>query len=278
MPTASTSSSIPPESSEPLAQRVVLRGPTGQDAIARVMDLGTGAPAVFLHGLVGVNEHWLEVASRVQNRFRCILLEVPLLELRGEDCSVDGVTDMVARYLLEHVEEPAVLVGSSFGGHVALRIAIQRPDLVRGLVLVGSSGLGEKPIGGPRVKRSRAWMESTIAELFHDRSRMPAGDVDRAWAELSQRTKAKRLFRLSRSVFKDHMGGKLGQIGAPTMVLWGRQDQITLPEAAEQFADEIPDAELVWIEQCGHAPMIERPAEFADALLRFGERLGIHAG
>ncbi len=271
---SATSAQNVPEQPVTGERTVPLVGPTGVEVPGRVMEFGEGVPFVFLHGLVGINEHWLGVVRRVSDRIRCVLLEVPLLELRGDDCCIQGVSAMVARFVREQLRTPSVLVGSSFGGHVALRLGVYDPDLVRGLVLVGSSGLGEKPIGGPRVKRTREWMEETIAELFFDRSKMPAGDVDRAWGELSERTKAKRLFRLSRSVFADSMGDRLSSIRAPTLVLWGREDQITPPEAAEQFASEIPGAELVWIDECGHAPMIEKPEEFSRALLAFGERIG----
>ncbi len=275
MATASTQNTETGSPDTPPARAVVLHGPAGEPVEGRLMELGQGVPVVFLPGLVGVNEHWIQVARRVQGHVRCILLEVPLLELRGDDCSIDGVTEMVGRYLREELGEPAVLVGSSFGGHVSLRLGVESPELVRGLVLVGSSGLGEKPIGGPRVKRTREWVEDTIAELFYDRARMSQDDVDRAWNELSGRVKAKRMFRLSRSVFKDHMADRIPSIQAQTLVLWGREDLITLPEVAQQFADTIPNAEIVWIERCGHAPMIEKPDEFAEAFLRFGTRIGI---
>ncbi len=273
MATASTQNSRGVQA--PQARGVSLRGPTGEPVKGRLMEMGDGVPVVFLHGLVGVNEHWLEVSQRIKGHMRCVMLEVPLLDLLGDDCSIEGVTDMIGRYVSEEIGEPAVFVGSSFGGHVSLRLGVQSPELVRGLVLVGSSGLGEKPIGGPRVKRTRAWVEDTIAELFFDRSKMSQEDVDRAWGELSGRVKAKRMFRLSRSVFKDHMADRIPSIQAPTMVLWGREDMITLPEVAEQFAEAIPNAEMVWIERCGHAPMIEKPDEFAEALLRFGTKIGI---
>ncbi len=273
--TASTQNTETGDPRTPASSTVQLRGADDGRVEGRLLEVGQGSPVVFLSGLVGVNEHWLRVAQTVKDHLRCIMLEVPLLELMGDDCSIEGVTEMVGRYLADEVGEPAVLVGSSFGGHVSLRLGVQNPDLVRGLVLVGSSGLGEKPFGGPRVKRSRSWVEDTIAELFYDRSKMLQEDVDRAWNELSGRVKAKRMFRLSRSVFKDHMGDRIPSIKAPTMVLWGREDLITLPEVAEQFAEAIPDAEMVWIERCGHAPMIEKPDEFADALLRFATRIGI---
>jgi len=270
--TASTSSNQPPITTLP-SGKLSLRGQAVPSVDCRVDLSGEGPPVIFLHGLVGINEHWAEVVEHINDRFRCVMVEVPLLELRAEDCSVEGVAAMIADFLKRHVGEPAILVGSSFGGHVALRIALYWPDLVRALVLVGSSGLGERRVGEKSPRRSREWMEETIAELFYDRSKMRAADVDRAHNELSDRRKARRMLRLSRSVFNDHLGTQIGRIKAPTMVLWGREDTVTPPETAVAFAEAIPNAELVWIEQCGHAPMLEKPAEFAKALREFGDRL-----
>ncbi|MCB9844900.1 MAG: alpha/beta hydrolase [Phycisphaeraceae bacterium] len=256
----------------PKRYSAVLRGPEETDVPARVVEVGDGPTMLFLHGLVGLNEHWSDVVRRVRHSFHCVLLQVPLLELHGQDCSVNGVASMIAGFVERYVDGQAIIVGSSFGGHMALRLAIDRPELVEAIVLVGSSGLGERPMGAS-PKRSRDWMESTISELFYDRSKMRLEDVDRAHAELSDKTKARRMMKLSRSVFADNVASRLGDIRAPALVLWGREDIVTPPEAAMGFAREIPDAELVWIERCGHAPMIECPAEFAQGLLEFGEKL-----
>ena len=52
---------------------------------AGVIETGAGRPVVFLHGLVGLNEHWEGVVERISHRVRCVLFELPLLELRGDD-------------------------------------------------------------------------------------------------------------------------------------------------------------------------------------------------
>lgn len=253
---------------------IVLTGPEAVDVPTEFVDAGSGRPFLFLSGLVGTNFHWFEVVKRVKHRVRAMALQVPLLELEGKDCGVPGVKTMVARFIRDYINQPPVLVGSSFGGHVALRLAIENPDLVGGLVLAGSSGLAEKPIlGAERPLKTREYIEEKVAELFYDRSRMSARDVDRAHAELNDRTKARAMIKLSRSCREDHLGQLLGAIKAPTLVLWGRNDIVTPPEAAVEFSERIPDARLVWIEQCGHAPMIERPDEFSDALLVFGDEL-----
>ncbi len=246
---------------------------------ASVSDLPAGADGgptvVFLHGLVGLNEHWDAVVERVNDRLRCVLFEMPLLRLRGEHCSIQGVTALTARFLEEYLPgRPVVLVGNSFGGHVALRLALEYPQLVNGLVLAGSSGLIEKSlVSDIQIRPSRAWLERKIGELFYDQSLMRQEDLTRAHKELSDRGGARAMVKLSRSARRDHLGDRMSSIKAPTLLLWGRQDVVTPPEAAEGFKRLIPQAHLEWFDNCGHAPMIEVPDGFARSLLEFTDKL-----
>jgi len=242
--------------------------------IATIREVGTGVPVVFLHGLVGLNEHWDAVVARVHHKMRCTLFELPLLRLRGEHCSIQGVAALTQRFLEEHSSEPSVLVGNSFGGHVAVRVALQRPDLVRGLVLAGSSGIIEKSlVSDVQIRPSRDWLRRKIGELFYDQSKMREADLERAHRELSDRGGARAMVKLSRSARRDHLGSRMREIAAPTLIIWGREDIVTPPEAAEQFAELISDSRLVWFDACGHAPMIEKPELFADSMLEFAEHL-----
>jgi pimeloyl-ACP methyl ester carboxylesterase len=241
---------------------------------ARVIEVGEGLPVVFLHGLVGLNEHWEGVVERVQHRMRCVLFELPLLQLRGDDCSIQGATALTARFLREYLDEPAVLVGNSFGGHVALRIALEHAALVRGLVLAGSSGLIEKSmVSDIQIRPSREWLRRKIGELFFDQSKMREADLDRAHKELSDRGGARAMVKLSRSARRDHLGERITQIGQPTLLIWGKQDIVTPPEAGEGFARMIRSSRIVWLDNCGHAPMMECPDQFGEALLKFTEEL-----
>lgn len=244
------------------------------DLTARVVDTGEGLPIVFLHGLVGLNEHWEGVVERVQHKVRCILFQLPLLKLRGDDCSIHGASKLTARFLAEYLDEPAVLVGNSFGGHMALRIAIEEARLVRALVLAGSSGLIEKSlVSDVQIRPSREWLQRKIGELFFDQTKMREADLDRAHRELSDRGGAKAMVRLSRSARRDHLGERIASIGQPTLLLWGKQDIVTPPEAGEGFNRMIRNSQIVWFDNCGHAPMLECPELFAEALLRFAEEL-----
>jgi pimeloyl-ACP methyl ester carboxylesterase len=245
-------------------------GLSGERVPVDVVDVGRGKPVVFLHGLVGLNEHWEEVTSRAASRARCVMLQLPLLELRGDDCSIDGATELTIRFIERHVRESAILVGNSFGGHVALRIALDRPDLIRGLVLAGSSGLIERTtVSEVQTRPTRAWLGEKIGELFFDRSKMRMADVDRAFQELSIRAHARAMVKLSRSARRNHLGDRIGQIKAPTLIIWGKQDVVTPPEACEEFKAKIKDSRVLWFDRCGHAPMLECPEAFGEALCDF---------
>jgi pimeloyl-ACP methyl ester carboxylesterase len=270
--------SVIPSSSEkrapPTTSEVVLRGISEPEIVGRVVRCGTGRPVVFLHGLVGLNEHWEPVLEHIRHRYECTTLELPLLELKGQDCSIQGVTELTVQFLREHIDDRAVLVGNSFGGHVALRTALRHSRFVEGLVLAGSSGLFERTfVKGAPVRPSREWLVEKIGELFHDRSFMSENDVDRAFAALSDKNGARAMVKLSRSARRNHLGDQIGNIETPTLLIWGRNDVVTPPSAAQGFLDLMPNAELFWIDRCGHAPMIEAPAEFSRAMLDFADRL-----
>ncbi|MGD9692160.1 MAG: alpha/beta fold hydrolase [Phycisphaerales bacterium] len=240
----------------------------------KVDEIGSGEPVVFLHGLLGVNEHWYPVARSLAPRAKCVMLGMPLLELKGDTCSVDGVTKLTIAVLDAVVGGPSVIIGNSLGGHVAQRIAMERPDLCKALILAGSSGLFERTLErGVEHRPSHDWVTRKIKGLFCDEDRVPPDLIDRAFEELSQRHAARAVVRLGRSAKSDHMGDRIHTIQHPTLLLWGMQDAVTPPEVAEEFHELIPNSKLAWIDRCGHAPMIERPDEFAQAIHTFLDQL-----
>ena len=143
-------------------RRITLTGRNGAQVAASLRDSGTGREVVFLHGLVGLNEHWEDVVDRINDRWRCRLLELPLLDLAPADCSIEAVTELTASFLKVEVRRPVTLVGNSFGGHVALRIALDHPELCDALVLAGASGLMERTlVRGAPVRPSRDWLSDS---------------------------------------------------------------------------------------------------------------------
>ncbi|MDF1810086.1 MAG: alpha/beta hydrolase [Phycisphaerales bacterium] len=257
-----------------VTRKVNLTGVSGKTIEADVVECGSGMPVVFLHGLVGLNEHWGKVVDRISSRVRCITLEVPLLSLRGVDCSLSAVSAMTMQFLDREIGQPAILVGNSFGGHVALRVTHERPELVHSLVLAGSSGLIERTVvKGAPVRPTREWLVEKIGELFFDKSKMHPGDVDRAFVLLNERGGARAMVKLSKSARRDNMTDDLAEIHQQTLLIWGKEDVVTPPSAGQGFSELMPSARLHWLENCGHAPMIEAPEPFGDAMHQFFDEL-----
>lgn len=249
---------------------------TGVDI--RVDRAGSGPPLVILNGLLGLNEHWFPCLGPLAQRAQCFLLQPPLLEMKGKGLSVDGVLRLTMSVLETLIDEPAIMVGNSLGGHIAIRLAEERPDMVRALVLIGSSGLFERTFErSVQHDPSHAWLQKKIGDLFYDQSRMLPGMVDLAYAELSRRTAARALVKLGRSAKNDHLGEILPNVHQPALLLWGRQDVVTPPVVAEEFARLLPNATLRWIERCGHAPQIEQPDEVATGIADFLDKLAADA-
>jgi pimeloyl-ACP methyl ester carboxylesterase len=67
----------------------------------------------------------------------------------------------------------------------------------------------------------------------------------------------------------------LHKIRMPVSLIWGKNDKVTPPEVAIEFHECLPNSELVWIDKCGHAPMMEQPEEFNRALEGFLKKTGV---
>lgn len=245
---------------------------TGMDI--RIDRMGEGRTLVVLNGLLGLNQHWFPMLAPLTDRVEAMLIQPPILEMRGKGATVPGVASLVISVLESVLEGPAMIMGNSLGGHIALRIAHARPDLVSSLVLIGSSGLLERGFEkGVRHTPNPDWIYTKVRELFYKEESMLPGMVEMVHTELSRRPAARAFVKLGRSAKDDHLGSILGEIDVPTQLIWGRQDIVTPPSVAEEFARDLPDARLTWLDECGHAPHIELPQCVREILVDFLEHL-----
>jgi pimeloyl-ACP methyl ester carboxylesterase len=93
--------------------------------------------------------------------------------------------------------------------------------------------------------------------------------VDEVFSIVNDRGKAIRVVATAKSAVRHNVGDKLYQIKAPTLLVWGKQDTITPPFVAEKFHDLIENSQLFFLDQCGHAPMMEKPDDFNNILEKF---------
>jgi len=229
----------------------------------RWLERGEGEPIVLLHGLMGRMDHWDSTLQALAETGRPIAPDVPILDPALVDPSVSGLTEHVRTFLDALDVRRAVVGGNSLGGHLALELALREPERVSGLILTGSSGLFERSFarGVPHVPTTE-FVREKMEEIFYDASLVTSAWVEAVRQTLTTRVYARRILQVARSAKRSNLESRLGQIGAPTLLVWGKDDRITPPDVAERFAALIPNAELVFIANCGHAPMLEQPSVF----------------
>ena len=164
----------------------------------------------------------------------------------------------------------ATLVGSSFGGWIALDFAIQHPSMVEKLVLVDAAGLAWLHPVPELDPSSLAATRTLIESVFYDKKMVSDGAVQQVFTDRMRNNDGYTIHSavagFATPQFED---GKLASIHAPSLVMWGRQDELIPLASGEKLRDGIRGAKLVVFEQCGHVPQIEKSAEFNRALLEF---------
>jgi len=232
---------------------------------------GEGRPIVLLQGLMGGLSNFTKLIAYFSERgYRVYFPELPIYDLPVLNTNLASIAKFVARFIDEVVGEPATVVGNSMGGHVGLILTLSRPDLVKNLVLTGSSGLYERTFGDsfPR-KNDRDYIKKKAQEVFYDPAIATEDLVDEVFAIVNDRGKGIKTVMLARSAIKHNMEKELHKIKVPTCIIWGKQDNVTPPEVAIEMDRLIPNAQLFWLDHCGHAAMMEKPDEFNEILFRW---------
>ena len=199
----------------------------------------------------------------MQRDWKVMVPAMPMFDYPFGCCGLKNLCEDLWDRLQREGIRDAIFAGNSLGGHVAALTAIHRPDLVRGLVLVGSSGLHERGLerGVPR-RPDRAWLRRKVEEVFFDPAHVTEELLDSVSATVSNNRTLLNALRLAKSVKRSDLRPLLSRVRCPVTLVWGEEDQITPPEVAHDFARLLPQAELHFIERCGHAPQAECPAEF----------------
>ncbi len=236
------------------------------------LEYGEGTPLVMLHGMMGSPDNWEPLFPLLPSTCRAVALQFPFFEDGNNLSSVPSVVDYVAGYLTEAGFDHFVACGNSLGGHVALDLALQMPDRVAGLVLTGSSGLFERTFGAALTHPPRKWYYDKICEIFYDTSLVTDQMIDDVIRVTSNRRNFRTLIQIAKSAKGDNVAARLKDITCPVLLVWGRQDQITPPDVAEEFHRYLSNSELVWLDKCGHAPMMEHPQDFAGLVGRWWDK------
>ena len=256
------------------------------DGDVNVVDIGAGPALLFLHGLSGCWQNWLENLPAFARDHRVIAVDLPGFgssPMPREPISISGYARMLGVLLDELGIERAQVVGNSMGGFVGCEMAIRYPARVDKLVLVAAAGLSMKHMRHERKRGVRPRVENA---LFFGLGRVAArSDI----VVRSPRLRRGLLMlvaahpeRLAGPLILEqaHGAGKpgfhdaleamtaypirdrLGEIAAPALIVWGEEDRLVPLRDASEFQWLIPDARKLVYADTGHMVMFERPARF----------------
>ena len=228
-----------------------------------------GQPMILLHGLFGALSNWEAVTPHFNKFCQTINFGFPIIAGRRDDIKVKALAVYLEYYIRKEKLAPVSLCGNSMGGHVALRLALAAPELVKCLILSGSSGLYEHSVDALPVRPDKKFLREHMARVFFSPKFITESAIDEVHGIVTSKANVLNIISAARSAKKDNLQTLLPKISAPTLLLWGEDDQVTTMEVAEIFHREIRNSKLVTIKGCGHAPMIEHPEWFADQVQRF---------
>jgi 3-oxoadipate enol-lactonase len=249
-----------------------------------VVDRGTGHPLLLLHGLGADHSVWRHQLAAFAGGHRCIAPDT-----RGagrssrppEEYSIELFADDVAALCARLGVEHAHVIGQSQGGMIAQQLAARHPQLVDGIVLVGTSGRAvapaERPLGPVEAAASSGGM-AAVAPLVRDLVYTPefqrthAAEVEAFAQVLAACDPADVVAKLRASATLDHTA-LLPTLDVPALVVAGSHDGVFPLEHSTLLAELLPAAQLVVFEDSGHQPHVDHPVEFNRVV---GEFLAAH--
>ena len=237
------------------------------------LEKGEGHVIVVLHGLFGAMSNFKDVINQFSDKYKVVVPIMPLYTLPIIKTNVINLAHYIEGFIKHKKFDKVTLLGNSLGGHVALVYALNNLDKVHSLVLTGSSGLYENAFGGSFPRREdKEFLRKKIAVTFYDPAMTTDELVDEVFEIVNDRGKLIRILAIAKSAIRHNMAKDLSQFEMPACLIWGKNDTITPPEVAEEFNQLLVNSELYWIDECAHAPMMERPQEFNRILNDWLER------
>jgi len=236
----------------------------------KFIEEGEGETLLLLHGLFGAMSNFADLIEHFRKSYKVVVPILPLFDLDIFHTSVGGLQKFVNKFIETRGYSNIHLLGNSLGGHVALVHVLKHPEQIKTLTLTGSSGLFENGMGDTYPKRGDyEYIKKKTQLTFYDPEMATKELVDEVFEITNSRVKVIKIIALAKSAIRNNLGEELNQIKQPTCLIWGNNDTITPPFVGKEFNKLIPNSELHFVDKCGHAPMMEVPAEFNSILSAF---------
>ncbi|HYJ87215.1 MAG TPA: alpha/beta hydrolase [Pyrinomonadaceae bacterium] len=249
------------------------------------------APAVILiHGFASSNLVWSKVLLELAEAgFRVIAPDLLGYGYSGKpkelDYTIARQAQMLVSFMGQLEIDSAVLIGSSYGGAVAATVALDHPESVKKLVLVGAvtnnkptrymlMRLFGSPIIGdilsPLLVGSRRLLRMRMKRVYDRHSwEMDEKRVDARHIPLRTRGAHRAIIRTVRRWDAERVSREAHMMTRPTLIVWGENDREVSIEDGRRIQERIPNSRLFVFRDCGHLPHEEYPEEFIELVSEF---------
>jgi pimeloyl-ACP methyl ester carboxylesterase len=225
---------------------------------------------LLLHGLFGALSNFDGILRHFGNSYNVVVPILPIFDMPLRKVSVSGLVENVQQFVNFKGYQRVNVLGNSLGGHIALLYALSNPEKIASVILTGSSGLFENAMGSSFPKRGDyEYIKNKTETTFYNPAVATKELVDEVFDTVNDRNKAIRVIATAKSAIRHNLRDKLQQITAPTLIIWGKDDNVTPAFVGEEFHALIKNSRLEMLEQCGHAPMMEYPDVFNQHLEQF---------
>lgn len=239
---------------------------------------GSGPALLFLHGIGSSRHGFVAQREHFRSSYTCVCPDAPGYGDSDDRDHVDGMDGYADAYerLLESFG-PSVIVGVSFGGVIAARMAMRRRVPITALVLADTSrGSGVEASRAAAMRERPEELARTGAETFASARapRLVSGAaprelIERVGADMAAAIRMPGYGQAAEAMAGTDHSARLGEISCPTLVLVGEHDSVCPPSEARTIAASIPGATLDIVAAAGHLSYQESPCAFNASVERF---------
>jgi pimeloyl-ACP methyl ester carboxylesterase len=254
---------------------------------------GKGSPVILLHGLGGTLYTWRHLVEPLSSNYHLILFD-----LKGagqspkpydDKYSMFDQAELIYQFILQKDLGNLTLIGHSFGGSVAMLVALklakQAPQRLSRLIVIDTVSYPQKlpfvvrmlrmPLLGPLglyLIPDRIKVHRMLKTIYFDDDKIAPEDVEAYAAPLGLPGAKYALRKTAKQIIPDNIDeliGRYSEITVPTLIIWGREDEIIPLENGIRLHRAIRNSQLVIIDRCGHDPPEECPKEVLEVIQRF---------
>lgn len=251
-----------------------------------------GETILMVHGFGASKDNWLRFARYFTEDYQVIALDLPGFGDSSQPYAsydVGTQVERLATFTQALQIEKLHLIGSSMGGHISALYAARYPEQILSVALLGNAGIDspqkselierlERGEPNPLIVKTPQQFEQLLEFIFVEVPSMPER-LKQALAErsIANSTHNERVFAqlVSRYI---PLEPELPKIQAPTLLLWGAQDRVLHVSSVEVMRPLLQRPSVVIMQDCGHAPMLERPRETAEHYQAFLDSVAAERG